>query len=92
MGAAQFKYPVTLTTLHLAFQTVATRLLHQYTDLISPIGSSTPSSYELLPTTEPKEGGSAHGSASGTEMSSEDLKRAKALGVEMDWKTWRSQM
>lgn len=35
LGPIQFHYPVTLTTLHLGFQTLATRVLHQFTNLIS---------------------------------------------------------
>lgn len=31
----EFPYPITLTSLHLLFQTIATRLLHRYSKLIS---------------------------------------------------------
>ncbi|KAM0791244.1 hypothetical protein ACM66B_005723 [Microbotryomycetes sp. NB124-2] len=40
VGHKQFRYPITLTTLHLLFQTVATRILHRLTDLISGTNTS----------------------------------------------------
>lgn len=59
--------------MHLAFQTVATRLLHRFTHLISG-----PVDYDLLPSDE---------STEATEKSSEST--LKAASVEMSWSKWR---
>ncbi|KAL8293618.1 hypothetical protein RQP46_000319 [Phenoliferia psychrophenolica] len=48
MGSGNFPYPVALTTLHLAFQTIATRALHRFTNLIAPPTSD----YSPLPTSD----------------------------------------
>ncbi|KAK4053957.1 hypothetical protein OIO90_003794 [Microbotryomycetes sp. JL221] len=59
VGKAQFRYPITLTTLHLLYQTIvsfrqtdikggaskpATRILHRYTDLVSGSNSNSKTS------------------------------------------------
>jgi len=85
-----FPYPTTLTTMHLAFQTLATRLLKRYTSLIDgkPKGAdgSSPSAggggggakYARLPTADDRAGSGAPAQGN-----------AKAdAGETMDWNTW----
>lgn len=84
MGSAHFHYPLTLTSLHLLFQTIATRLLHRWTDLIAPPTSSP--SYALLPLTEPKEDGELES------QSAEERRADKAAAVEISWVDWRNLM
>ncbi|ORY89333.1 triose-phosphate transporter family-domain-containing protein [Leucosporidium creatinivorum] len=84
MGSAHFSYPITLTTLHLAYQTIATRLLHKYTNLISGVA---PTEYSAIPLTDPHENGSAVG-----ESKEEAAMRAKAESVAMSWNDWRIQI
>ncbi|KAH8925741.1 TPT-domain-containing protein [Atractiella rhizophila] len=58
-GGYGFPYPVTLTTLHLAFQSLATTLLKRYTNLVN-MPSATPTQSQAIPlpvTTAPKETG-----------------------------------
>lgn len=78
-------YPITLTTLHLLYQTVATRLLHRYTDLVAP--PTSPTAYALLPMSDPK-----GGEAIAPVLAEEDRRKAKAASVDIDWKSWREQM
>lgn len=78
MGTGHFPYPITLTTLHLLFQTAATRVLHRYTNLIAPPSSD----YAPLPTSD----------VDGASDLAAQAAQAKAAAVEMDWSTWRKQM
>ncbi|CAD6569509.1 MAG: hypothetical protein CYPHOPRED_003404 [Cyphobasidiales sp. Tagirdzhanova-0007] len=50
-----FPYPITLTSIHLLFQTAFTRLLGRYTDLIPPAGdrATLPVSNDHVPSTSP---------------------------------------
>ncbi|BGO91694.1 hypothetical protein NBRC10512_008142 [Rhodotorula toruloides] len=85
-----FDHPVTLTTLHLIFQTCATRLLHRFTTLIS--GPPPAEEYAAVPLTdpsEPPEDGNEEHAALGK---SAQLERWKRKSVEMDWDTWRRQI
>lgn len=82
--AGSRRYPITLTTLHLLYQTVATRLLHRYTDLVAPPVSS--GRYTLLPMSE------KGGEAISPDLVEEDRRKAKAASVEMDWSSWRNQI
>lgn len=84
MGSAHFHYPLTLTSLHLLFQTVATRLLHRWTDLIAPSAPS--SSYALLPLTEPKEDGQEE------VQSAAERRVGKAAAVQISWSDWGTLM
>lgn len=78
-----FSYPITLTTIHLLIQTIATRLLARFTNLIFIHEKSTNSSYDLLPLNE-------SGSVA-SNLGGED--RDAAVGKdEMTWKVWREQM
>lgn len=79
-----FSYPITLTTIHLLIQTIATRLLARYTNLIFIHEKSTNSSYDLLPFNE---SGSSINATVGGESS--DVATGKD---EMTWKVWREQM
>ncbi|BGP40397.1 hypothetical protein JCM10450v2_004380 [Rhodotorula kratochvilovae] len=84
-----FNHPVTLTSLHLLFQTVATRLLHRFTPLIS--GPVPAEEYAAVPLADPtataEQGG--EGTAPGKKA---ELERWKRKAVEMDWTTWRRQI
>lgn len=79
MGAGHFPYPVALTTLHLLFQTLATRVLHRYTDLVAPPSPE----YASLPLSE--------GAMPPAELARR-TRLAKDAAVDMDWPTWRRQM
>ncbi|GAA5887221.1 hypothetical protein JCM5296_004567 [Sporobolomyces johnsonii] len=86
-----FAYPVTLTSLHLLFQSIATRLVHQFTDLISgpmPPGFGEYNSVPLKDPEDAKNGGEMVGRT--------DVKAQKALwkrqSVEMDWPTWTREI
>ncbi|GAA5828694.1 hypothetical protein JCM11251_005840 [Rhodosporidiobolus azoricus] len=79
-----FNHPVTLTTLHLAFQSVATRLLHRFTTLVSgpvPVGE-----YTSVPSKETGQEDSEGGSDKATR------ERWKRQSVEMDWATWTREI
>jgi len=94
MGPAHFTYPITLTTLHLTFQTVATRLAHRYTSLIS---GPQPSEYSALPLSaqaDADDGDEASGAGPGEKGagSKADRQRWKSESVVMDWKTWKKAM
>lgn len=81
----EFKFPITLTTLHLLFQTLFTRLLAKFTNLIfiTPISTnSTNSTYDLLPLNEDRE---VETDPIAVELKNDNLDQ-------MDWKTWREQM
>ncbi|TNY24720.1 hypothetical protein DMC30DRAFT_370727 [Rhodotorula diobovata] len=84
-----FNYPVTLTSLHLLFQTVATRILHRFTTLISgpvPVDEG----YASVPMTE--SGSGEHGAEAHASGKNAELERWKSKSVEMDWVTWRRQI
>ncbi|GAA5893570.1 hypothetical protein JCM8208_000831 [Rhodotorula glutinis] len=78
-----FNHPITLTSLHLLFQTVATRALHRSTTLIS--GPVPHDEYAAVPLTEQ----GAEADQSGNEA---DVARWKDKSVDMDWGTWRRQI
>ncbi|GAA5940578.1 hypothetical protein JCM10213_001150 [Rhodosporidiobolus nylandii] len=80
-----FNFPVTLTTIHLAFQTVATRLLHHFTPLIS--GPVPQGEYAAVPL---REVGEEEVAETGSERAEKD--RWKRQSVEMDWLTWRREI
>lgn len=80
-----FNHPITLTSLHLLFQTLATRVLHRSTTLIS--GPVPHDEYAAVPMSE--QGAEQPAAASGERA---DVDRWKAKSVEMDWVTWRRQM
>ncbi|GEM09880.1 triose phosphate/3-phosphoglycerate/phosphate translocator [Rhodotorula toruloides] len=86
-----FDHPVTLTTLHLIFQTCATRLLHRFTTLIS--GPPPAEEYVAVPLTDPShpplEDGTEEPAALGRLA---QIERWKRKSVEMDWDTWRRQI
>ncbi|GAA5833825.1 hypothetical protein JCM9279_001635 [Rhodotorula babjevae] len=79
-----FNHPITLTSLHLLFQTVATRVLHRTTTLIS--GLVPHDEYAAVPMSEQ---GAEQPDSSGERA---DVERWKAKSVEMDWGTWRRQI
>ncbi|GAA5943789.1 hypothetical protein JCM3775_000956, partial [Rhodotorula graminis] len=79
-----FNHPITLTSLHLLFQTLATRVLHRSTTLIS--GPVPHDDYAAVPLTEQ---GDEAPEAPGRHA---DVERWKAKSVEMDWRTWRRQI
>lgn len=83
MGSANFRFPLCLTTLHLAFQTLATRLLHRYTNLIA--GANT-AEYAPLPTTDNES------NVDEKAQRAEHERRAKAASVEISWDDWRRQL
>lgn len=92
MGSAHFAYPITLTTLHLIFQTTATRLAHRFTTLIS---GPQPSEYTALPLSAQADGDDDDHDSAGEKAApggKEGRMRWKAESVEMDWKTWRKGM
>lgn len=85
-----FNHPITLTTIHLTFQTLATRILHRYTQLISgPVPEET--AYRPVPSAEDDTELSEIGTkdedieGAGTPITLEQWKRRS---VEMDWTTW----
>ncbi|GAA6028302.1 hypothetical protein JCM8097_006965 [Rhodosporidiobolus ruineniae] len=81
-----FNYPVCLTTIHLAFQTIATRLLHRFTQLISgPIPQG--GEYQAVPV---KESGAEDEKSTASPQS--ELQRWKRQSVEMDWQTWAREI
>lgn len=79
-----FAFPITLTTLHLLFQTIATRLLHRYTNLIAGVQ---PGDYQQLPPSEESEIKDETDRAK-----AEETKRLRDASVEMDWDTWKRTM
>ncbi|GAA5854286.1 hypothetical protein JCM8547_001764 [Rhodosporidiobolus lusitaniae] len=81
-----FDYPVTLTTMHLAFQTLATRLLHRFTPLIS--GPVPQGEYGAVPLREA--GDEEVACEGGSSKAAEE--RWKRLSVEMDWTTWAKEI
>ncbi|GAA5910544.1 hypothetical protein JCM6882_008551 [Rhodosporidiobolus microsporus] len=84
-----FNYPVTLTTLHLAFQSIATRLLHRFTSLISgPVPQGEYASVPLRETGDEDDAGSGGGSGSDKAA----MERWKRQSVEMDWSTWAREI
>ncbi|GJN90762.1 hypothetical protein Rhopal_003776-T1 [Rhodotorula paludigena] len=83
-----FDHPVTLTTLHLAFQAAATRLLHRFTSLIS--GPIPQDEYSAVPLTDPTR--AAEQGGEGEAGKAQELERWKRKSVEMDWLTWRRQI
>lgn len=92
MGPAHFSYPVTLTTLHLLFQTAATRIAHRFTTLIS---GPKPSEYTALPLSAQADADDGEGSDDGEKDSPTEKAeqgRWKAASVEMDWNTWKRGM
>ncbi|GAA6047426.1 hypothetical protein JCM3770_001299 [Rhodotorula araucariae] len=85
----EFNHPITLTSLHLLFQTVATRLLHRCTHLIS--GPVPADEYAAVPLSDPAaaEELGGQGGATGNKAA---IERWKRKSVEMDWTTWRRQI
>ncbi|KAM0752765.1 TPT-domain-containing protein [Meredithblackwellia eburnea MCA 4105] len=87
-GTGEFPYPVTLTTLHLSFQVIATRLLHRYTFLVAPETASSSSSggldYAPLPT--------SNGDEPETSSYKARVMRAKMAAVHLDWHTWKREI
>ncbi|GAA5986172.1 hypothetical protein JCM5350_006527 [Sporobolomyces pararoseus] len=82
----QFSYPIALTSIHLAFQTIATRLLHRYTDLISGPIPSNYGDYFAVPLKETNEGEVPESVGMTTPtLDSEERKRWKKASVAMDW-------
>ncbi|GAA5975815.1 hypothetical protein JCM11641_005882 [Rhodosporidiobolus odoratus] len=80
-----FDHPVTLTTIHLAFQSVATRLLHRFTQLIS--GPIPQGEYAAVPL---REIGEEEEADPGSERAQQE--RWKQQSVEMDWQTWAREI
>ncbi|GAA6001572.1 hypothetical protein JCM10207_006730 [Rhodosporidiobolus poonsookiae] len=80
-----FNYPITLTTIHLTFQTFATRLLHRFTPLIS--GPVPESEYSAIPL---KEAGEEDSNLDSTDEAANA--RWKRKSVEMDWSTWTREI
>ncbi|GAA5846334.1 hypothetical protein JCM3766R1_002211 [Sporobolomyces carnicolor] len=96
-----FSYPIALTSLHLAFQTIATRLLHRYTDLISGPMPSNFGDYFAVPLKESTSNGDTDhdndvservSMSTPTHVDSEDRKRWKRESVSMDWATWNREI
>ncbi|GAA6064396.1 hypothetical protein JCM10212_004235, partial [Sporobolomyces blumeae] len=95
----KFAYPITLTSLHLLFQTIATRLLHRYTDLISGPMPSHFVDYFSLPTSESSsEKPSTKEFEVGLEeltrtpnSDGDDVRRWKRESVEMSWSRWNRE-
>ncbi|GAA5822252.1 hypothetical protein JCM5353_001545 [Sporobolomyces roseus] len=87
----KFAYPITLTSIHLAFQTIATRLLHRYTDLISgplPTTFQSSSDYFSVPLKE-YDASSVHEEVmKSPNTDREDKQRWKRLSVAMEWNVW----
>ncbi|POY70452.1 hypothetical protein BMF94_6520 [Rhodotorula taiwanensis] len=84
-----FDYPITLTTIHLVFQTVATQVLHRFTELIS--GPVPDQSYRPLPSsdsTELAELAIKEEDAEGVSASTMSPEEWKRRSVEMDLQTW----
>ncbi|SCZ88305.1 BZ3500_MvSof-1268-A1-R1_Chr2-1g04322 [Microbotryum saponariae] len=85
MGSKQFKYPITLTSIHLLYQTIATRLLHRYTNLIA--GVRTPD-YTAVSMDELETGSKSETSATYATTSAPDarqLQTAKDSAVFVPW-------
>lgn len=84
VGAPDFHYPITLTTLHLTFQTVATRILHRYTNLIAGIAQHDYSAVPMsdLESAEPRN----------VTSRADEVRLAKAESVAMSWAEWRTEM
>ncbi|KDE09238.1 hypothetical protein MVLG_00558 [Microbotryum lychnidis-dioicae p1A1 Lamole] len=85
MGSKQFKYPITLTSIHLLYQTIATRLLHKYTNLIA--GVRTPD-YATVSMDELETGSKSETSAAYATTSAPDarqLQTAKDSAVFVPW-------
>ncbi|GAA5983209.1 hypothetical protein JCM10908_000197 [Rhodotorula pacifica] len=83
-----FDFPITLTTIHLLFQTIATRVLHRYTQLIS---GPKPEQAEYVPVATRDEGVDHKADVSDEELASEPsytLREWKRYSVEMDRQTW----
>ncbi|GAA5925893.1 uncharacterized protein JCM15063_005154 [Sporobolomyces koalae] len=95
--ARQFAYPITLTSIHLAFQTVATRLLHRYTDLISGAIPASHGDYFAVPLKASTEGSSADLASEQIGMSTptldrEERKQWKKDSVAMTWSRWNREI
>ncbi|GAA6021914.1 hypothetical protein JCM11491_004792 [Sporobolomyces phaffii] len=92
--ARHFAYPITLTSIHLAFQTIATRLLHRYTDLISGPVPASFGDYFAVPLKEPHlDDDGLEGVAMSTPtLDSDEKKRWKRASVAMDWATWNREI
>ncbi|GAA5888510.1 hypothetical protein JCM16303_002199 [Sporobolomyces ruberrimus] len=88
----KFSYPITLTTIHLAFQTIATRLLHRYTTLISGSVPSNFGDYFAVPLKDQNDDASEQVGMSTPALDNEEKKRWKEQSVSMDWATWNRQI
>ncbi|GAA5961175.1 hypothetical protein JCM3765_001253 [Sporobolomyces pararoseus] len=89
----QFSYPIALTSIHLALQTIATRLLHRYTDLISGPIPSNYGDYFAVPLKETNEGEASESVGMTTPtIDSEERKRWKKASVAMDWPSWNREI
>ncbi|KAG0662502.1 hypothetical protein C6P46_003242 [Rhodotorula mucilaginosa] len=91
-----FDFPITLTTIHLLFQTIATRVLHRYTQLIS---GPNPERAEYVPVasseaTEMMEDDSriSHDSFERHSEPSYGPQEWKRYSVEMDRQTWAKRI
>lgn len=83
LGPSLFSYPITLTSAHLLFQVIATRVLHRFTTAIS--GAPSPEDeYALLPT-----GAALPEQGDETVQSLTPEARWKQTSVEMTWAYWR---
>ncbi|SCV72124.1 BQ2448_4818 [Microbotryum intermedium] len=89
MGSAQFKYPITLTSIHLLYQTIATRLLHKYTNLIAGVPTS---DYTAVSMNELESGSKSEESSANATTTAPDarqLQTAKDSAVFVPWSEYK---